>query len=106
MPDGALCLVALQILVFNVLSGVVLATLHTSHHDYVYSLSWSKDDTALVSASSDATAKVSDQKLQQPDKRIFMDPDPCCCPLPWENRRGAVEPSWSKCSPRQNLLRR
>ena len=40
------------------MSGTEIAKLHHTHNEYVYSLVWSRDDSAIVTCSSDGTAKV------------------------------------------------
>ena len=40
------------------MSGTEIAKLHHAHNEYVYSLVWSRDDSAIVTCSSDGTAKV------------------------------------------------
>ena len=47
-----------KLVLHNVLTGSVVMTVPACHHGHVYQLAWSQDDTGLVSASSDGTAKV------------------------------------------------
>ena len=51
--DGAFTLV-----VWNVLTGAAILKLHRAHGNYVYGLTWSPEDSALLSCSSDGSAKV------------------------------------------------
>ncbi|MEW5304430.1 MAG: hypothetical protein WDW36_007041 [Sanguina aurantia] len=49
-----------QIVLYHTLTGSRVLTIASAHHTLIYSLAWSKDDSCLVSASSDCTAKVWD----------------------------------------------
>ena len=49
---------------WNVLTGVEITTLPNAHNDLVYELQWSPEDDALLSCSSDGTAKVREVRRQ------------------------------------------
>ena len=51
------------------MSGNEIAKLHHAHNEYVYSLVWSRDDSAIVTCSSDGTAKV-----RKWGKQLIQDP--------------------------------
>ena len=51
------------VIVWNVLTGVAISKLHHAHNDYVYEMTFSPEDDALLTCSSDGTAKVTCGKL-------------------------------------------
>lgn len=49
----------------KVLSGALVRSIPCAHNGFVYSLAWSKDDGALVSAGADCSAKVGSDDAQR-----------------------------------------
>jgi WD40 repeat protein len=64
------CLYSIR--VFDTDTGLEAWSLHTAHHGIIYSLTWSKDDSALLSTSSDGTAKVWNTLALHPSIKKFI----------------------------------
>ncbi|GAX80226.1 hypothetical protein CEUSTIGMA_g7664.t1 [Chlamydomonas eustigma] len=47
-----------RIIFWNILTGSAMTKLHHAHNDFVYDLQWSDKDDAMLSSSSDGTAKI------------------------------------------------